>query len=79
MIGDDSFDIEAGDVMAFPAGSPAHSMSNPYDEDLVYLMGGECNSNDVVHYPRIERSMVKFGKRRYWTHWSDQHELPPKL
>jgi len=78
-IGEDSFDIEAGDVMAFPAGSPAHSMSNPFAEDLVYIMGGERNSNDVVHYPRLQRSMVKAGGTRYWSSWEDQHELPAKF
>jgi len=78
-IGNESFDIGPGDLMAFPAGSPAHSMSNPFDEDLVYVMGGERNSNDVVHYPRLERSMVKTNDNRYWSNWSDQHDLPPKF
>lgn len=78
-IGDESFDIEAGDLMAFAANSPAHSMSNPHKEDLVYLMGGERNSNDVVHYPRLKRSMVKAGGDRYWSSWDDQHALPPKF
>ena len=77
-IGDDIFDIEAGDIMAFPAGSPAHSLHNPFSEDLVYVMGGERNSNDVVHYPRIKRSMVKTAGKRYWSHWHDQNDLPPK-
>ena len=38
-IGEEEFDIEAGDFMGFPAPSPAHSMHNPYADDLVYLMG----------------------------------------
>lgn len=79
VIGDECFDIQAGDLMAFPAGSPAHSMSNPFDDDLVYVMGGERNSDDVVHYPKLKRSMVKTGKTRYWTSWDDQHTLPPKF
>ena len=78
-IGDDAFDIGPGDIMAFPCGSPAHSMSNPYASDLVYVMGGERNKNDVVHYPRLRRSMVKTADRRYWSDWDDQHELPPKF
>lgn len=78
-IGDEVSDIEAGDVMAFPCGSPAHSLSNPYAEDLVYIMGGEKNANDVVHYPRQRRSMVKSAGKRYWTNWADQNDLPPKF
>ncbi len=78
-IGESTYDIEAGDIMAFPRGSPAHSLSNPFDDDLVYVMGGERNKNDVVHYPRLKRSMVKTAGRRYWSNWTNQHELPEKF
>ena len=77
-IGDEEFDIAAGDFMGFPAPSPAHSMRNPHDEDLVYLMGGERWSTDVVHYPDIERSMIKAHGRRVWASWEDMEELPPR-
>ena len=79
VIGDESHEVFAGDIMAFPIGSPAHALKNPHEEDLVYVMGGERNKNDVVHYPNIERSMVKTTNRRYWTDWKDQHELPQKF
>ena len=78
-IGDETHEIEAGDIMAFSCDSPAHSLSNPYDEDLVYVMGGERNANDVVHYPRIKRSMVKSADRRFWSDWDNQHDLPKKF
>ena len=77
-IGEDTFAVSTGDIMAFPCGSPAHDLFNPHAEDLVYLMGGERNSSDVVHYPRLKRSMVKTAGKRYWTHWTEQQELPPK-
>ena len=54
---------------------PAHTLSNPFDRDLVYLMAGERNPNDVVHYPRIRRSMIKGPGRRRWVDWDDLHEL----
>ena len=75
IIGGERHDVGPGDVMAFPHGSPPHMLSNPYDEDLVYLMGGERNSCDVVHYPNIKRSMVKSAGRRYWTDWSAQNDV----
>ncbi len=65
--------------MAFPCGSPPHKLHNPNVEDLVYLMGGERNTSDVVHYPRLQRSMVKTAGQRYWSDWSHQHELPKKF
>lgn len=77
-IGGEEFDIGPGDFMGFPAPSPAHSMHNPYDEDLVYLMGGERWAADVVHYPDIKRSMIKSHGRRAWMSWDDMHDLPPR-
>ena len=75
VIGDERHDVGPGDVMAFPHGSPPHTLSNPFEEDLVYLMGGERNSSDVVHYPNLKRSMVKSAGRRHWTDWSNQSEI----
>ena len=77
-IGEEVFEVEAGDFMGFPAPSPAHSMHNSYTEDLVYLMGGEKWATDIVHYPDIKRSMLKSGGRRIWAAWTDMKELPPR-
>jgi uncharacterized cupin superfamily protein len=73
-IGEQRFEVAAGDFMGFPAPSPGHSLNNPHPEDLVYLMGGERNQADVVHYPKIRRTMIKsHGQRRYvdWQHMVD--------
>ncbi len=75
-IGDESFEVGPGDFMGFPAPSPAHNLHNPFKEDLVYLMGGERHAADVVHYPRIRRSMIKSYGRKQWVDWKDLHELP---
>ena len=75
-IGDERYEVEAGDFMGFEAPSKPHAMTNPFDEDLVYLMGGERNESDVVHYPRIERTLVKSAGRRAWANWDSLHELP---
>ncbi len=77
-IGDEQFEVEAGDFMGFPAPSEAHSLHNPYAEDLVYLMGGERWATDIVHYPDIKRSMIKANGRRAWAAWEDLQELPPR-
>lgn len=77
-IGEDRLDIGTGDFMAFPVGGPAHSLNNNSDEDLVYLVGGERNLPDIVHYPEIEKSMVKSAEGRRWSDWKDIHPLPPR-
>jgi uncharacterized cupin superfamily protein len=74
-IGDDRFEIGPGDFMGFPAPSPGHALSNPFDRDLVYLVGGERNPNDVVHYPRIRRTMIKGPAPRRWVDWDDLHDV----
>tara|TARA_Y100001933_G_scaffold213948_1_gene219840 strand:+ start:296 stop:781 length:486 start_codon:yes stop_codon:yes gene_type:complete len=75
-IGDEAFEVGPGDFMGFPAPSPAHSLSNPFDEDLVYLMGGERNVVDAVHYPLIRRTMLKGPEGRRWVGWDDLFPLP---
>ncbi len=75
-IGDERHEVGPGDFMGFPAPSPAHGLENPFDEDLVYLMGGERNVFDAVHYPRIGRTMIKSHGRRQWVDWQDMHDLP---
>jgi len=77
-IGDERHEVGPGDFMGFPAPSPAHSLENPFEEDLVYLMGGERNAFDAVHYPLIHRSMLKSHGRRHWVDWQDMHDLPPR-
>ena len=76
-IGEQDFDVGPGDFMGFPSPSPGHALHNPEDaaEDLVYLMGGESNPADVVHYPRIRRTMIKSHGRRCWVDWDHLNEL----
>ena len=75
-IGDTTREIGPGDFMGFPRGSPAHLLRNPFDSDLVYLMGGEHRDLDVVHYPRIGRSMIKHAGRKLWADHDNIHEVP---
>ncbi len=77
-IGDEIVPVQAGDFMGFPCGSAPHSLHNPYDEDLVYLMGGERNGNDVVHYPDIRKSLFKTAGQRLSANWEDLQTHPPK-
>ena len=57
-IGDEKSAIGPGDFMGFVAGSAPHSLSNPHEEDLVYLVGGNRCAIDTCDYPRL-------GMRRY--------------
>lgn len=58
-IGKQEVKVEPGDFLGFTAPSSPHLLKNPFAEDLVYLMGGERRSYDVIEYPEIEKKFVK--------------------
>jgi len=59
-IGDESFEVGPGDCMLFGAPSVGHHLRNPFDEELVYLMGGESAEIEIGEFPRL-------GKRAIFT------------
>lgn len=65
-IGEEKVEVAPGDVLLFPKNGPAHSMRNPFEEDLVYLMGGTRAEVDVCTYPRLKRTMIRAdGEKKY--------------
>jgi uncharacterized cupin superfamily protein len=61
-IEDEKHEIVAGDFVGFPAGV-AHHLANPYDEDFLYLSGGENREFEIADYPRHGKRMVRVGGR----------------
>ena len=51
----ESHAVGPGDFMGFPTPSVPHLLKNPFDEELVYLMGGEDMPLDVLDYPTLGR------------------------
>ena len=73
-IGDAVVDVGPGDIMAFPApDGPPHHLTNPFEEDLVYLMGGESSGLDVAHFPRDGKHLV-FSASGIWGFSDDRSE-----
>ncbi len=54
-------EVAAGDFMAFPTPSVAHHLRNPFDEELVYLMGGENREVEIADFPKLGKRMVRRG------------------
>lgn len=50
--------VEPGDFMGFATPSAAHVMRNPFNEECVYLMGGEDRAIDVVTYPDLGKRFL---------------------
>lgn len=61
-IGEEIFEVGPGDFMGFTAMSPAHHLMNPYQEDLVYLMGGEQSGFDIGVFPRAGKRILFAGE-----------------
>jgi uncharacterized cupin superfamily protein len=59
-IGDKVFEVGPGDFMGFPTPSVGHHLTNPYDEDLVYLMGGERGRTEVAEFAKAGKHAI-FG------------------
>ncbi len=56
------FEVTAGDFMGFPTPSVAHHLRNPYDEELVYLVGGENLDVEISDFPRLGKRMLRRGQ-----------------
>ncbi len=50
-IGEKSYPVCAGDLIASPAGTEAHQLVNSSDRDLRYLSFSTLGSVDIVEYP----------------------------
>jgi uncharacterized cupin superfamily protein len=70
-IGDREIEVGAGDFMGFTAPSLPHGMRNPFEEDLVYLMGGERLDFDVSKYPRQQKSNFRIHQKRQIVDWEN--------
>lgn len=56
-----SYELGPGDFVAFPTPSVAHNLANPFDEELVYLMGGENRNEEIADFPALDRRMIRLG------------------
>jgi GST-like protein len=73
-IDDKEYDLGPGDFAAFPTPQAPHLLSNPFDEDCLYLMGGERGLvTDVLRYPDLGKSYVLVRDRMRTAF----HELGP--
>jgi uncharacterized cupin superfamily protein len=65
LLGDERYDMKAGDYVCFPAGrTVGHSFLNSGPGPCSYLMIGERNPNDVCVYPDSNKLAVNALRRR---------------
>jgi uncharacterized cupin superfamily protein len=56
------YEVGPGDFMAFPTPGVAHHIANPFERDLVYLMGGENRDTEVADFPDVGKRVFRSGK-----------------
>jgi uncharacterized cupin superfamily protein len=61
-IDDTNYEVGPGDFMAFPTPGVAHHLSNPFEAELVYLMGGENHATEVADFPDQGKRVFKHAK-----------------
>lgn len=74
-IGDAEVEVNPGDFMGFTAPSLPHAMHNPFEDDLVYLMGGERREFDVCDYPRLNQRLVRIRGDRHIVDMNHFHPI----
>jgi len=77
-LGDVEREIGAGDFMAFGKHSVAHSLTNSFDEDLVYLMGGNRSEVDVCDYPDLSRRQYRLSGNREFIDMEQIKRVTPR-
>ncbi len=64
-IGEEEYEVEAGDFMGFGLPQQSHHLRNPFSEELVYLVGGEKVNFDVGVFPRHGKRAIRDGEKAY--------------
>ena len=57
----EEYELAPGDFVAFPTPSVAHNMRNPFQVELVYLMGGEHQEYEIADFPELGKRMIRRG------------------
>ena len=63
LIDGDEYGLASGDFVAFPTPSVPHNLANPFETDLVYMMGGENLEHEVADFPEEGKRMIKLGSK----------------
>ena len=65
------FEVGPGDFLGFKVPSVGHNLRNPFDEDLVYMMGGERRDFEVADFPRLQKRLIRDREKAVIVHVAD--------
>lgn len=76
-VAEERFEVGPGSFLGFKAPGPAHHLTNPFSEDLVYLMGGERVAFEVGRFPRLATTSIMLDGQVLYA--SDEAFVPMDL
>ncbi len=59
----EEYELLPGDFVAFPTPSVPHNMTNPFQTELVYMMGGENKEHEIADFPTLGKRMLRLGEK----------------
>lgn len=59
------YEVGPGDFMGFGLPQKPHHLRNPFDEELVYLVGGEQVTLDIGTFPHHGKRAIRDGQTAY--------------
>ncbi|AFY53216.1 hypothetical protein Riv7116_0622 [Rivularia sp. PCC 7116] len=62
-IDNQEFEVGEGDFMGFPTPSVAHHLRNPFEQELIYIMGGERREYEIADFPHLQKRMFRNGNK----------------
>ena len=68
-------EVGPGDFLGFPAPSVAHHLRNPFDQDLVYMMGGERREFEIADFPRNHKRLIRNREKAWFVDVGDLDEF----
>jgi uncharacterized cupin superfamily protein len=57
------YEVNQGDFMGFPAPGVAHNLRNPFEIELVYLVGGENLDVEIADFPNLGKRMIRYPSK----------------
>ncbi|MEQ8768671.1 MAG: cupin domain-containing protein [Planctomycetota bacterium] len=59
LVDGEEVEVGPGGFFGFRAPSVPHLMTNPFEDDLVYLVGGERKAFEIADFPRLGQTMIR--------------------
>ncbi|AGY56658.1 cupin domain-containing protein [Gloeobacter kilaueensis] len=68
-VGEEQIEVGPGDFLGFNTPSLPHTLANPFEGELVCLVGGERRDFDITDYPHVGKRLYRAHGKRHYVDW----------